>query len=111
MSADDAVFVQVNSKFQLVAQYGFISDTHFPDPEKAKPHEIFDSMRALTDATLKAAQATEYGYQFHLGDLSRPDLPVDERVQIQRDLERNLGVNIVDWGTDEPTRANILRRS
>ena len=65
MSANDALYVQKNSRGQFVAQRGGY-EGDLPDPEKADASETFTSLESLVVMTAKNAAETEYGLQIKI---------------------------------------------
>lgn len=64
MSRDDTVYVQVTKDLKIAAQWGSASRDHPPDPEKAKPEEIFETLVEFYEGTEKLASECEYGYTY-----------------------------------------------
>lgn len=65
MSANDALFVQKNSRGQFVAQLG-ANEGDLPDPEKADASETFTSLESLVVMTQAKASETEHGLQIKI---------------------------------------------
>lgn len=65
MSANDALFVQKNSKGQFVAQNGSY-EGDLPDPETASDSEKFASLESLVVMTQARANDTEHGLQIKI---------------------------------------------
>ena len=72
MSADNAVFVQKNKADKFVGQYGSMSSDTLPDPEKARPEEIFHTLDELIEKQAHIAADTEYGFNFFINFKEQP---------------------------------------
>lgn len=66
MSSDDTIYVQVTKDLKIAAQWGTASQDQPPDPEKARPDEIFDTLVEFYEGTEKLASECEYGYTYLL---------------------------------------------
>lgn len=64
MSADNLIYVQLNSEGKLVAQHWSASNEGAPDPEKAQKSCTFDTMTELIAKMGPEANETEYGFDF-----------------------------------------------
>jgi hypothetical protein len=66
MSADDAYYVQNNSRGQVVVQYWFASADELPDPDTATAEQTFSNIEEAVLKFKDDALETEYGFQFRL---------------------------------------------
>jgi hypothetical protein len=65
-----AMIVQFNSKANLVAQFGYLSNDEDPDPELAPAAHTFENLTSLIHAMFEDSKHTTHGFVFHF-DVSK----------------------------------------